>query len=343
MSKILVGNKIERRDKLVPVIREIAAFARFWVEGIHEVQKRPDVYPTTNWNSFDFLWVDPHKDPFYVPERFVKSDIDGTEAIRCEFNQYCFIELYNFRPKSGSKADITVLPSELLEEKIKSIEKKVYENNLNRPDRISYERTHEYEVVKALLSEFILEVEAAMKQTISYGGEIWGIGGETEVELRSKFGAKFENATTTTSKKIETLKWEGSVPPKTTVVVDWTQSVGRHLQKVIFEGAIDYSTRLVSHGDVDARWQDQQEFMDCLKGIGIDEKHGVTNWGRLLSRFPINRTQRYDGPGNVNGFVDPDWYKDLICPDVYGRVEREFEFENSSQIKRSISQFQLTA
>lgn len=343
---IRIHNKIERRDKLIPVIQELAAFAKYWVQGIHEVHNRHDIYPSTNWNSYDFLYVDPHNPDFYQNPSF-GTGVDGTEAIQCRFNEFASIELYNFRPKAGTTANITVLPSELLERKVLCVEKKVYENNLSRPDLIDFEKTHRYEVIQAALSEFIVEIEAALKQTISYGGEIWGIGGETEIELRSKFGAKFENTTTTTSEKTETLRWKGEVPPRTVIVIDWTQSIGKYTQSIVFEGAIDYAIRILSMGDVDARWDSQKEFYDCLQGIGRERSHTpenphATNWANLLTQFPLTKTQRYDGPGNVNGFVDPNWYKDLICPDIVGRVERDFAFNEASEVKRSINEYPLS-
>ena len=134
-------------------------------------------------------------------------------------------------------------------------------------------------------------LSAGFRQNIGYGGDLYGISGETEftLNLEASVKAAWDNAVTVhREREFETLtKYVARALHRTTV--ERIEQVGPSKQKITASGVLGFGIKVHSGGNWWSRWETVEDFYANLQGAVVNRgKDNVgENWTNFYRKHPV--------------------------------------------------------
>ena len=157
---------------------------------------------------------------------------------------------------------------------------------------MALDRTTEYRDLQAethaenVANEVGASIAAGFRQQIGYGGDLYGISGETELTLNieASFKRAWETSTTTHREHEMTSETSFEVPPRTHAYFERVEQVGPARQVITASGALAFGCRLHSSGHWVDEWETIQDWVANVQGI---ETPNGYRWMQFYRAHPI--------------------------------------------------------
>ena len=181
----------------------------------------------------------------------------NTVAVR----DYAFIELYGITPKDITKTvyhDAVVVGQKMVDADVTDV--------VNNTD---HDQTYTYGFESSTSTSFEqavgVAVETSIQQSISYGSDLVGAKGETELGLKISADYKQTSGITEDSTRSSSTEVICKAGKKTNIVN--RRSVGEYNQKIEYWGDLEHGIRLYSDNDYDYHWDTLAQLKDTIDGF----------------------------------------------------------------------------
>ena len=219
------------------------------------------------------------------PSNGSKSDFHGVnwkDDIRWEYdgkkvwlkpNRWCSIEFYNVRPRRVHSVDVE--PAQKLNEQASDVNSVTITNDSSNPVERTYTAENNFSSTKKTSMQH--EVGIRMKATFGVSGTDANYGATALAEVETHYTFTHGEEDEKTSGGSRTNEVAITAAPHARTTVSTIRSTAKYRQKMTFDTEMDFSIRLWSDGDFDARFDSLDDLYDWLEGISKTYPHHYTN------------------------------------------------------------------
>lgn len=326
MSNII----LERRDLLATFTDRAKEWA--WFLNKYDAHRRingNEWYPrATEYGHMDFQdLTNPEDCEFYYPARFV--EYDGQEGIELlpkltTGGQFAKIVFYNIRPKAGAKMKREDGPEETLDAKIIFTESRKAVNRTDEPAERTVTFSRHRETQDTSEAELAAKLSVGLEQSVGYGGDLYGIKGETKINVNAEVSAGTKSGSSVSEADTSGDSIPFVVPAKSVCSLTRTVKRGRYRKDVRFTGELDWSVCLWSDNDFLVKLDSRDDTRKVLSGVAEAWGGNPTNdWPTQFNRFPVDTVIQSARTGEWVGGAR--LIERLIAPVVVSRtITQEF-------------------
>lgn len=323
----------ERQD----LLRIFSERARDWCWFINKYAAHRRIngnewYGQSRWGEMDFESVaNPENCDFYQPARFTMTDFGSgpTEAIELlprltNGGTFAKVYFYQIRPKSGAKMKRVDGPEETLDSEIIFVESRRAVNRTDKDAERDVTFSRHREKTDTSEAELAAKLSVGLEQSVGYGGDLYGVQGETKVSVSAEVsaGTKSGSSVSDTDGSADTVPF--FVPANSIGTLTRTVKRGRYKKDVTFTGELDWSVCLWSDSDFSVNLDSRDTTRQVLFGVAPAWGNGDANdWPTQFNRFPVDtviQTNRHGTWVGGTGLIE-----ELVAPIVVSRtISQEF-------------------
>ena len=164
-------------------------------------------------------------------------------------------------------------------------------------------------------------IAASLRQSVGYGSEMYGIQGETEIEISAEatFREAIESALTEHSEHEVTSTGTYTLKAMRKTVLERIESIGPAQQTIKARGELKFGFKLHAAGEWWKKWETTPAFLSEAIGIDVGDQiagGGTGNWVQPLRHHPT-----------------PEYLLAPIRTPVYSEVEKVRKFEEARNVE----------
>ena len=240
-------------------------------------------------------------------------DKDTVRFYRKDHEQWAWVEVSNLSPV---KITNTVFHDpKILNKKTTDAYSSVASN-----DSDVVEMTRSYEITEgrseSKTTNVSASVTAGISQSVGYGGDLYGVSGETSFSLEVQVG--FEAGWEYGKSTERTVSTEITVPPKTRTTLTATKSVSKLKQTIDYTAELDFTVKLQNHGTQYFEIESMDDVRAIVDGNGypglLKNLNGTVGETELQRRL---------------GSIKRDGWLKLVVEPITTTFSDTIEFENA--------------
>ena len=240
-------------------------------------------------------------------------DKDTVRFYRKDHEQWAWVEVSNLSP---TKITNTVFHDpKILNKKTTDAYSSVASN-----DSDVVEMTRSYEITEgrseSKTTNVSASVTAGISQSVGYGGDLYGVSGETSFSLEVQIG--FEAGWEYGKSTERTVSTEITVPPKTRTTLTATKSVSKLKQTIDYTAELDFTVKLQNHGTQYLEIESMDDVRTIVDGNGYPGL--LKNLNGTVGETELQR--------RLGGIQRDGWLK-LVVEPITTTFSDTIEFENA--------------